>query len=88
MISPVVKIVEDMNEEKRIKTKIGVGSLVKAKVINMEEITREGRRSMTRKDVVGCVQAVVGKKKFLVQFEYVNNREIIYCLLVYVCLKH
>ena len=35
----------------------------------MEENTREGRVRSMRKYVVGCVQAVVGKNKLLVQFE-------------------
>ena len=30
-----------------------------------------------RKEVVGCVQAVVGKKKFPVLFEYGQEKEII-----------
>ena len=77
-----------MKENKRIKTKIGVGSLIKAKVGNMEENTREGRSRMTRKEVVGCVQSVMGKKKFLVQFEDGKKREMSSCLLVYVCSKH
>ena len=47
-----------------------MGSLVKAKVKNMEDNTRYGRISNTRKEVVGCVQDVVEKKKFPVQFEY------------------
>ena len=40
MISHVVKIAEGMKEKKRIKTKIGVGSVVKSKVGDMEENTR------------------------------------------------
>ena len=37
----------------------------------MEDITREGgSKRMKKKVVVGCVHTVVGKKKFLVQFEY------------------
>ena len=35
----------------------------------LEKITREGRIRRTRKEVVGCVHSVVGKKKFLVLFE-------------------
>ena len=45
-------------------------SLIKEKVGNIEEKTREGISRSTRKDVVGCVQCVVSKKRFLVQFEY------------------
>ena len=35
----------------------------------MEESTREGISGGMRKDVVVCVQDVLGKKKFLVKFE-------------------
>ena len=35
----------------------------------MEENKREGRSGGMMKEVVGCVQAVLGKKKFLVKFE-------------------
>ena len=69
MRSPVVTIAEGMKEEKRIKTKVGVGSVVKAKVGNMEEKIREGRSRRTRRNLVGRVQSVVGKNKFLFQFE-------------------
>ena len=50
------------------KTKIGVGSVVKANVGELENIRREVRRSRMRDEVVGCVQGVVGKKNVLVQF--------------------
>ena len=56
-------------DKKRIKTNIGVGSIVKGKVGEMEDTTREVRIRRMRKEVMGCVQAVVGKKIFLVQFE-------------------
>ena len=49
-----------------IKTKIGVGSVVK--VGETEEKIREGRTSWMRKEFVGCFQAVVGKNKFVVKF--------------------
>ena len=46
-----------------------MGSIVKAKVGEMEDNKRKaGIRSMI-KEVVGCVQAVAGNNKFLVQFE-------------------
>ena len=51
------------------KTKIGVGSVVKAMVGDLENITREGRSRRMRKYVVVCVQSVVWKNNFLVQFE-------------------
>ena len=54
---------------KQTKTKIVVGSVVKAKVGELENIIRKGRISRISKEVVGCVQIVVGKNKFLVLFE-------------------
>ena len=67
MISPVVKISQDMVEKKRIKTKIGVVSVVKAKIGYMEEKARDGRSIRMIKYVVGYVQAVVGNNIFLIQ---------------------
>ena len=49
---------------KHTKTKIVLGSVVKAKVGELEKITRTGRSRRMRKEVVGCVQSVVGKNKF------------------------
>ena len=42
---------------------------MKARVREMEENTRTGRSRRMRKNLAGCVQAVVGKKKLLVQFK-------------------
>ena len=53
---------------KQTKTKTVVGSVVKSKVGELEKITRKGRSRRMRKDVVGGVQRVVGKNKFLVIF--------------------
>ena len=53
--------------KKQNKSKIGVGSVVKAKVGELENITREVRSRRISKEVVRCVQAVVGKKNFPVQ---------------------
>ena len=53
----------------------------------MEENTREGRSRRMSKDVVGCVHSVVGKKKFLVQFEDGQKRDMRSCSLVYICWK-
>ena len=61
---------------KQTKTKIVVGSVVKAKVGELEKITRKGRIRRMRKEVVGCVHSVVGKNKFLVLFEYGQKKEI------------
>ena len=69
MSSPVVNAKEGMKMTKQTKTKIGVVSIVKAKVGDLEKTTREGRSSKMRKEVVGCVQSVVGKNDFLVIFE-------------------
>ena len=74
MSSPVVNAKEGMEMTNNTKTKIGVGSVVKAKVGELEKITREGRIRRMRKEVVVCVQSVVGKKKFLVLFEYGHNK--------------
>ena len=62
--------------KKRTKTKIGVGYVVKDKVGELEKITREGRSRRMSKEVMGCVQSVVGKKKFLVQLEDGQKKEI------------
>ena len=68
---------------KHTKTKIVVGSVVKAKVGESEKITNEERSRRMRKEVVGCVQSVVGKNKFLVLFKYGQKKEIGSCSLVY-----
>ena len=49
MSSPVVKIKKEMEMKNQTKTKIGVGSVVKAKVGELEKITREGRSRRMRK---------------------------------------
>ena len=85
--SNVVTITQGTNEKKQVKTKIGVGSLVNTKVGKMEENTREVRSSRMRKEVAGCVQARAGNKKFLVQFEYGQKREMSFSSLSYVCSK-
>ena len=43
MRSPFVIITLEVNKKKRIKTKIGVGCVVKEMAEEMEENTREGR---------------------------------------------
>ena len=48
--------------KKQNKTKIEAGFVVKSKVGDLENITREGRSKRMRKGVVGCVQDVAGKK--------------------------
>ena len=64
---------------KHTKTKIGVGSVVKAKVGELEHITRKGRSRRMRGDVVGCFQRVVGKNMFLVLFKYEYKKQIGSC---------
>ena len=78
---------KEMKETKRRNTKVDVGTLVTAKVREMEEKTRDGRSRRTRKEAVGCVEAMVGNKKFLVRFKDGQRREMSSCSLVYVCLK-
>ena len=87
MISPVVNAIDGMNMTKQTKTKIGVGSVVKAKVGELDNIIREGIIRRTRKEVMGYVQSVVGKNKFLVLFKYGQKKEIGSCSLVYLSEK-
>ena len=49
-----------------MNTKIDVGSIVKVKVVDMNEKTGGVRRRRVIKEMVVCVQAAVGNKKFLV----------------------
>ena len=76
-----------MKTTNQTKTKIGVGSVVKAKVGELENFTSEGRIRRTRKEAMGCVQCVVGKNKFLVLFGYGHKKEIGYFSLVYLSEK-
>ena len=73
--------------KKQIKTNIGVGSVVMAKVGELEKITREVRSRRMRKEVVGCVHIVVGKNNFLVQFEDGQKKEISSSSLVFLSSK-
>ena len=68
MSSPVVTKKEWMKMTKQTKTKIVVGYVVKAKVGELEKITRKVRSRRMRKEVMGCVQSVVGKNTFLFLF--------------------
>ena len=45
------------------------------KVGDMEDNPREEIRRRTMKEVVDCVQAVMGKKPFIVQFKDGNKRD-------------
>ena len=51
----------------------------------MEENTREVRIRRISKELMGCVQAMVGKKKLLFQLENGKKKDIISSSLVYVC---
>ena len=46
-----------------------VGTVVKAKVGDLEEEIREGFLRILRKDITGMVQEVVGKRRHLVRFQ-------------------
>ena len=52
MSSLVVTIKGGMNTKNQTKTKIGMGSVVKSKARELENITREGRSIIIRKEVV------------------------------------
>ena len=70
MSLPVVIITKEMKDNKRSKSKINVGNLVKSKFKDMEVNTREVIIRRMFKEVVVCVHAVTGEKKFIVKFEY------------------
>ena len=55
------------------------------KVGKMEENETEERIVRVRKEVLGYVQAVVGKKNFLFQFKYWHNRYIGSCFITHLC---
>ena len=63
-------ITKEMKEKKRIKTKIVLGYVVKVKVGEIADNKMEVRVSRMSKEVVGCVQAVLSKKRFLSQLGY------------------
>ena len=66
-----------------VSRKIGVGFVVKAKVGEIEKNIRVGRHNMMRKELLGCVQDVVGKKILLVQLEYGQKKDMSSCSLVF-----
>ena len=69
-----------------INTEIGMGSVVKAKVVELEDIIMEGISSRMRGNVVDCVHSVVGKT-LLVQLEDEQKKEIDYDFLVFLISK-
>ena len=73
--------------KKHTKTKIRVGSVVKAKVGELEKITSEGRIRRIRKKVVGCLWSVVRKKIFLLQIKDGKKKDIMYSSLVFLSSK-
>ena len=87
MSSTVVTIIKGMKGKKRIKTKIGVGSVVKANVAEMEANKREGRIGRMRKEVMGCSQDVVSKNILLFQFRDGQKKFMSYISLVFLSLK-
>ena len=83
MISPVVTVKEGIEMNKQTKTKIGVESVVKAKVGELEKITRERISRRTSKEVVLCLHNVVGKKNYPVKLCDGKKKEIISSSLVF-----
>ena len=60
---------------------------MKAKVREMKSNTRGVRCRRIRKEVVSCFQDVVGKKKFLVQFEDIQKIYMSASFMSYLCEK-
>ena len=85
--SVVVTVKDGVEMKKQTKTKIGVKSVVKAKVRDLEKATREGRSSRMMKEVVGCANGVLGKKKFFFLFKYGHKKEKRSSLLVHLISK-
>ena len=55
-----MKYMKEINQKNYINIIIGLGSVMKEKVRDMEDNTRNGRSRIMSKNVVICVQAVVG----------------------------
>ena len=64
-----------------------MGSVLTSKVGGMEDKTRDGGIRRTGKEVVVCIQDMVGNKKFLVQSEDGQRRETSSTSLSYLCFK-
>ena len=73
-----------MTENNQSKLRIDVGTLVKAKVGDMEYNTREVIISRISKEVVKYAQSLIGKNKILVQFQDFNKIDISSCYILYV----
>ena len=64
-----------------------MGSVVKLKVGEIEENTRDRRSRKMSKYVVVCVQVLMGKKIFLFKLGYGQKKEMSYSLLVFLSSK-
>ena len=60
MILPVITTMKEMKEKNRIKTNIRVGSIVKGMTGDIYYNTREVRIRIIMKEVLGCVQSMLG----------------------------
>ena len=87
MKSPVITTAEQMKEKKIIKTKIGLGSIVKAQGREIEDNTSEVRNNNTTKYLVGCVQDVSGNNSLRVKYKDGQNEYMSSCSLVCLFLK-
>ena len=65
-----------MKEKKQRKLKINVGTLLKEKVREVEDNTREVIIRRISREVVVCVQYALGKNNLPVKFEYGHKRYI------------
>ena len=84
---PVITTMKEMKDNKRTNTRIRVGSVMKAKVEEMEKNIRDGRTRKMRREVVGRVQYGVGKNNFSVLFKYGKKKDISDSSLSYICEK-
>ena len=64
MSSPVDTNIKDRKEANWVKNRIVVRLIMTVKVGGVEEKARVGRSIRLSKEVMGCVQDVVGEKKF------------------------
>ena len=76
-----------MKGKKRVKRKIGLGSIVRKRFGDIEENTGEGRNRRMSEDVVGYVQAALGKNIFFDQFRDGKKKDMSSSSLVFLSLK-
>ena len=74
-------------EKKWVKTKIGVGYVVKAKVGEMGWNTRKIIIRRMRRELVVCSQAVMCKNQLLFQLQNVQKKDMSSCSLLFLCSK-